>query len=153
MHRVDRHILLPYPCEDMFALVGDVRAYPQFLPWCPSTQVWPGTDPDVIEARVDIAYLGIRSHFRTRNSHHAPDRIVLELVEGPFRHLRGSWQFRALGEDACKVSLELEYHFAAGLLGRAIAPVFGKIAESLIDAFALRAQTLHGHDGTPAVER
>jgi ribosome-associated toxin RatA of RatAB toxin-antitoxin module len=147
MPQVDRHLLLPYRAQDMYNLVRDVRAYPQFLPWCPSTQVWEQSDPLVIEARVDIAFLGIRSHFRTRNTHVEAQSIVLELVDGPFRHLRGSWQFRPLGDQACKVSVALDYHFAAGLLGRAIAPVFGKIAESLIDAFAERAEVLFGSDG------
>jgi ribosome-associated toxin RatA of RatAB toxin-antitoxin module len=156
MHRVDRSLLLPYSSAQMFALVRDVASYPQFLPWCPSTQVRVLSAPgeaeaapgqDVIEARVEIGYLGVRSHFTTRNAHHAPDRIDLELLDGPFRRLHGHWHFRALGEQACKVSLVLEYGFAGGLLGRAIAPVFDKVANSLIDAFAARARALYGEGG------
>jgi ribosome-associated toxin RatA of RatAB toxin-antitoxin module len=133
----------------MFALVQDVPAYPQFLPWCPSTQVRPQTQPDVVDARIDIAYLGVRSHFATRNEHRFPDSIRLTLIDGPFRELQGQWSFLALGEDACKVTLVLEYRFAPGLLGRVLAPVFEKVANSLIDAFAGRAQALYG-DGRPS---
>jgi ribosome-associated toxin RatA of RatAB toxin-antitoxin module len=156
MHRVDRSILVPYSQAQMFDLVRDVASYPQFLPWCPSTRVLPGVVPDaapgaapapradVVEARVDIAYLGVRSHFTTRNEHVFPEQISLTLVDGPFRDLRGTWRFRALDEKACKVTLELEYRFSAGLLGRAVAPVFERVANSLIDAFAARAQALYG---------
>jgi ribosome-associated toxin RatA of RatAB toxin-antitoxin module len=42
------------------------------------------------------------------------------------------------------VRLQLQYEFAAGLLGRLIAPVFESIAGSLIDAFARRAEALYG---------
>jgi len=42
------------------------------------------------------------------------------------------------------VSLELEYGFAAGIFGRAIAPVFEHVANSLVDAFAGRARDLYG---------
>jgi ribosome-associated toxin RatA of RatAB toxin-antitoxin module len=150
MHRVQRSVLVPYSDAQMFALVRDVDRYPQFLPWCPSTQVRPlaagaaADAADQVEARVDIAYLGVRSHFTTRNTHHLPGSIELALVDGPFRSLSGRWTFLALGASACKVTLELEYGFAAGLLGRAIAPVFERVANSLVDAFAARAEELYG---------
>jgi ribosome-associated toxin RatA of RatAB toxin-antitoxin module len=147
MHRIDRSVLLPYPRENLFTLVQDVPSYPAFLPWCPSAHAWPESAPGVHDAQVDIGFKGIRAHFKTRNTHLAPDRITLELVDGPFRQLRGAWHFQALAPDACKVSLTLEYQFATGLLGRAIAPVFGHIAESLIDAFAQRAEQLYGQEG------
>jgi ribosome-associated toxin RatA of RatAB toxin-antitoxin module len=41
------------------------------------------------------------------------------------------------------VTLNLQYQFAPGLLGRVIAPVFESIAGSLIDAFARRAESLY----------
>jgi ribosome-associated toxin RatA of RatAB toxin-antitoxin module len=147
MQRVQRTLLVPYADAQMFALVRDVERYPEFLPWCPASQVRPldgaaGGEP--VEARVDIAYLGVRSHFTTRNTHHYPAAIELRLVDGPFRSLQGRWNFLALADTACKVSLELEYGFAAGLLGRAIAPVFERVANSLVDAFAARAEQLYG---------
>ncbi len=120
------------------------RRIRSFLPWCASTQVRPQPQPDVVEARIDIAYLGVRSQFSTRNVYRYPDSLHLALIDGPFRELQGHWTFLALREDACKVSLVLEYRFAAGLLGHAIAPVFDKVASSLIDAFAARAQALYG---------
>lgn len=144
----------------MFALVQDVAKYPQFLPWCCASRMHPAAPhgkqapalapEQVIEARVDIAYLGVRSHFTTRNVQRFPESIELTLVDGPFRDLRGTWTFRALREDACKVTLELHYRFAAGLLGRAIAPVFDRVANSLVDAFARRAQDLYACDGSGA---
>lgn len=143
MHRVHRSVIVPYSSAQMFALVQDVAQYPRFLPWCAASQVRPQAG-NVVEARVEIAYLGVRSYFTTRNVHRFPEAIDLNLIDGPFRELRGEWNFRALREDACKVSLELQYRFAAGLLGRAIAPVFERLANSLVDAFAARAQDLYG---------
>jgi ribosome-associated toxin RatA of RatAB toxin-antitoxin module len=152
MYRVQRSVLVPYSDAQMFALVRDVPRYPEFLPWCPSAHVQAAAEApapgqpidDSVQARVDIAYLGVRSHFTTRNTHHFASAIDLSLVDGPFRALRGRWTFLALGPAACKVSLEMEYGFAAGLLGRAIAPVFERVANSLVDAFAARAQDLYG---------
>jgi ribosome-associated toxin RatA of RatAB toxin-antitoxin module len=149
MASVDRSILVPYSSAQMFALVRDVKRYPEFLPWCAASAERNLESGEIIEARVDFAYLGVRSHFTTRNVHQFPARIELTLVDGPFRELRGNWSFHALGDAACKVSLELEYRFAAGLLGRMIAPVFERVANSLIDAFAARAHALYGSGTIP----
>ena len=130
----------------MYELVRDVSRYPEFLPWCPSSHVEVPPHEDggrVLQARIDMAYLGVRSSFTTRNVHQFPESISLELVDGPFRSLQGHWRFRALGDEGCKVTLELEYRFAAGLLARMVAPVFERVAGSLVDAFAARARQLY----------
>ncbi|HYA75612.1 MAG TPA: type II toxin-antitoxin system RatA family toxin [Burkholderiaceae bacterium] len=147
MHRVHRSVIVPYSRAQMFALVQDIAQYPRFLPWCAASHVRPQSSEELVEARIEIAYMGVRSHFTTSNLNRFPESITLTLVDGPFRDLRGEWSFRALGEDACKVSLDLHYRFAAGLLGRAIAPVFDRVANSLVDAFAARAQDLYGEVG------
>lgn len=144
MHRVHRSVIVPYSCAQMFALVQDVIQYPRFLPWCAASHVRPEPQSDLVEARVDIAYMGVRSYFTTSNLNRFPESITLSLIDGPFRELRGQWTFRPLGEGGCKVCLELHYRFAAGLLGRAVAPVFERVANSLVDAFAARAQNLYG---------
>lgn len=128
----------------MYALVQDVAQYPSFLPWCAAGHVRAGDREGIVEARVDIAYLGVRSHFTTRNTGSFPDAIELDLVDGPFRDLHGSWTFLPLRDQGCKVTFELQYRFATGLLGRAVAPVFEGLANSLVDAFAERAQVLYG---------
>jgi ribosome-associated toxin RatA of RatAB toxin-antitoxin module len=97
-----------------------------------------------VEATIEIAYRGVRSRFTTRNESECPREIRMTLVEGPFRRLTGHWRFLELPQQGCKVSLHLQYQFAAGLLGRLIAPVFESIAGSLIDAFAARAESLYG---------
>lgn len=143
MHRVDRSVLVPYAAEQMFALVAAIKDYPSFLPWCAATQVRPRRDGR-IDATVQIQYRGVRGHFTTCNENRAPELIEMTLVDGPFRRLAGQWQFRPLRADACKVQLHLQYDFAPGLLGRAIAPVFDNIAGSLVDSFSRRAEVLYG---------
>ncbi len=143
MHRVERSVLVPFSTQQMFELVAAVAAYPEFLPWCAGAHVRPQADGSV-DATIDIRYRGARSRFTTRNRHFPHSRIGMELVEGPFRRLSGEWIFRELREDACRVHLSLHYQFAAGLLGRAIAPVFETIATTLVDSFTRRAEDLHG---------
>jgi len=136
-------VLVPYSAERMFELVENVDDYPEFLPWCPASQARPLPDGSV-EATIQIAFHGVRTRFTTRNVSIHPREIKITLVDGPFRTLSGHWHFLELAPDSCKVTLNLQYQFAAGLLGRLIAPVFDSVAGSLIDAFARRAESLYG---------
>lgn len=143
MQRVRKSVLVPYSNAEMFDLVDDVARYPEFLPWCAGGEVL-ASRPDGKTARVNIAYHGVRAHFTTDNVNQRPEAIVITLRDGPFRHLHGEWRFRALDTAACKIEFELAYEFATVLLDRAIGPVFGHIANTLIDAFVRRARALYG---------
>ncbi|HEY7945866.1 MAG TPA: type II toxin-antitoxin system RatA family toxin [Casimicrobiaceae bacterium] len=143
MRSVHKSVLVPYSARQMFELVDRIEDYPKFLPWCGSATILEHTADGAL-ARIDIDYHGVRAHFTTANRNHAPDRIVVELRDGPFRRLDGIWQFRALSDTACKVEFELDYEFATPLLETLIGPVFGRIADSFIDAFVRRAASLYG---------
>jgi ribosome-associated toxin RatA of RatAB toxin-antitoxin module len=143
MARVAKSVLVNYSAEQMFALVDDVPAYPQFLPWCRGASAR-AEDAATQLATIHIDYHHIRQSFTTRNRRSSAQRLDVELVEGPFRRLQGHWHFIALRADACRVELVLEYEFATRMLERFIAPVFGYIANNLVDAFARRAEQLYG---------
>jgi ribosome-associated toxin RatA of RatAB toxin-antitoxin module len=143
MRSVHKSVLVPYSAQQMFALVERIEDYPKFLPWCGGTRILQ-RDADQTLARIDIDYRGVRAHFTTANRNHAPDRIVVELRDGPFRRLDGVWRFHALTESACKVEFDLNYEFATAMLEKLIGPVFGRIADSFIDAFVKRAAEIHG---------
>lgn len=135
-------MLVPYAAAEMFALVDDVEAYPQFLPWCGGAKVLARHD-DGKTARIDIDYHGVKAHFTTYNATVPAEKIVITLMDGPFRHLHGEWRFRALAEDASKVECELAYEFTTHLLEALVGPVFNHIASTFIDAFVRRAEKLH----------
>ena len=75
----------------------------------------------------------------TRNTLQAPTRIDLMLVEGTFRKLSGGWHFHSLAEDACKVSLNLDFEVAGKLLGSALAIGFQGLADRMVDDFCREA--------------
>jgi len=143
MRHVTKRVLVPYAAGEMFELVDRVELYPAFLPWCGAARVLDAR-ADGKTARIDIDYHGVRAHFTTYNVNDPPSSIVITLKDGPFRHLHGQWQFRALKADACKVEFDLAYEFATGLLERAIGPVFSHIANTFIDAFVRRAENVYG---------
>lgn len=129
----------------MYVLVADVEAYPRFLPWCRSTQVRQ-VHSDEVHATIEMAKGAINKSFSTCNRMQPNKMIEMRLVDGPFRRLEGFWRFESLGEDACKISLDLEFEFSNSLLKIAIGPIFNQIANSLVDAFCKRAVDLYGRN-------
>ena len=142
MQRVMRSVLVAHSAQRMFDLVDRVELYPQFLPWCGGAHVLE-TRADGKTARIDIDYHGVRAHFTTDNVNRPGESIVITLRDGPFRHLHGEWRFSPLAAQGCKVALALAYEFATPLLERAVGPVFGHIANTFIDSFVRRAESIH----------
>lgn len=141
--RIKRSAHVPFSAERMFNLVADVESYPSFLPWCRGARVLRRGD-DEMEATLEIAKGPLRKSFTTRNLLHPVERIDLRLVEGPFRHLEGHWLFEDLGEAGAKVTLQLDFDIGGALLRRTLGPVFGEIANTLVDAFCRRARSVYG---------
>ena len=140
---IDRSALVWFSAQRMFDLVNDVPAYPEFLPWCDRAEVLQ-QGPDWMLACLGIAKSGLRHEFTTRNRLERPGEIYMELVDGPFNRLTGSWRFRALAEDACKIELSLSFQLSGKLAGVAFGPVFAQAANTMVDAFCRRAQDLYG---------
>lgn len=134
---------MPYRAAEMFRLVNDIESYPQFLPWCRTTRVL-SRDEDEVRASIEIARGPVEKWFTTRNRLQQDKMIEIRLLDGPFRRLEGYWHFQDLGEDACKVTLNLEFEFSNPILRLAIGPVFSQIANSLVDSFCRRATDVYG---------
>lgn len=140
---VHKSVLLHYSAAQMFALVDRVEDYPSFLPWCGGVEVRERS-ADKLVAAIQINYHGVKQGFITENRNTPPTRMQMTLVEGPFRHLDGTWQFTPLRDDACKVAFDLHYEFSSKLLEKLIGPVFSKIADSFVDSFCRRAEVVYG---------
>lgn len=132
-----------HTAEQMFDLVNDVESYPQFLPWCSGTTLIESTD-EVMQASLKVAKAGLRYSFTTRNELQRPEIIRIELVEGPFSSLSGLWTFKPLSEEACKVSLSLQFDFSGKLTSLAMSKVFNQMAATMVDAFVNRADQVYG---------
>ena len=136
-------MLVSFAPEQMFTLIDAVEDYPKFLPWCGGAEVLQ-RDERITRAAITINYHGIRQRFTTENMKSEPSEMVIRLVEGPFRSLDGYWRFTDLAGHGCKVELCLTYEFSSRILEKLVGPVFDHIANTLVDAFARRAEQLHG---------
>lgn len=139
---INRTALVMHSAEQMFDLVNDVRRYPEFLPWCSRTEVLSHAD-DHTEATLYLSKGGLSYSFTTRNELQRPGRMVIRLVEGPFKALEGEWTFGALSDEASKVELNLRFEFSGKLTSLAMSKVFNSVATTLVDAFVARADQMY----------
>ena len=157
MKHVHKSVLLWYSPREMYGLVTDVQAYPQFLPWCDRAEVT-ATHNDGVTAKLHIAFAGVHQAFTTRNVNEPGQCVNMRLVDGPFSKLEGTWRFTPLQKPgqvpaqaadpldapACKVEFSLSYAFSSRALSLVISPVFDRIANTFVDSFVQRAESLHG---------
>ncbi|WP_068828287.1 type II toxin-antitoxin system RatA family toxin [Pseudomonas sp. BMS12] len=141
--RIQRSALLPYPAQALYDLVNDVASYPQFLPWCSASEVLEVSESQM-RASLTVAKGNISQRFMTRNSLVPGQAIEMQLEEGPFSQLQGLWEFKALGDKACKISLDLTFDYAGPLVRATLGPLFTQAANTMVDAFCQRAKQLYG---------
>jgi ribosome-associated toxin RatA of RatAB toxin-antitoxin module len=143
MSQVVKSVLVPYTPVEMYVLVDAVEEYPRFMPWCAGSELH-FRDEAMTEATLKIGYMQIRQEFTTVNNKRYPEEMQLSLKRGPFSNLEGYWRFHPLGESACKIEFMLQYEFSSGLIEKVVGPVFGHIANTLVDAFVERAEKIYG---------
>ncbi|MFQ5547349.1 MAG: type II toxin-antitoxin system RatA family toxin [Woeseia sp.] len=143
MRRVNRSALVPYSSREMFVLVDDVEAYPEFLPWCNDAEVRNRT-AESVEATLELHRGSLSNHFTTLNTRREYESIDIALIGGPFRHLQGGWRFTEIGREGCKVALQLDFEFESMLVDMMFGAYFEETCNSLVDAFTRRAQTVFG---------
>jgi ribosome-associated toxin RatA of RatAB toxin-antitoxin module len=139
---IRRSAIVNHSAERMFALVNDVAAYPKRFSWCSASHVLEQDDAHLV-ARLELKFAGFTQSFTTRNSLQPPRRIGMDLVDGPFRELRGAWEFAALG-DGCKVSLALDFDYAGSFIAALMRAGFQKLADRMVDEFCAEADRAYG---------
>jgi ribosome-associated toxin RatA of RatAB toxin-antitoxin module len=129
--------------RQMYDLVNDVEAYPARFPWCADARVSDRAD-SALTARLEVRLAGMTQSFSTRNTLEPPQRIAMQLVEGPFRSLAGTWTFMALGETGCKIALALDFDYSGRLMAPIMRSGFEKLADRMVDEFCREAARVYG---------
>lgn len=145
-HREKRK--LPYSAQQMYDLVADVGAYPEFLPWCSAARIrsrnMEGAS-EVMLADLVISFKVFRERFGSKVTLWSEDmRIDTEYLDGPFKFLKSTWEFRDLGLDGCEVEFFVDFEFKNRILQGAAGLFFNEAMQRVVRAFESRAQSLHG---------
>lgn len=143
IREVSRSAILPYPPADLFALVEDVEAYPEFLPGCTGSHVL-DREAGATLARLSLVRGPFAASFTTRNVSEPPGRLTMELVEGPFTTLHGEWTITPLGKQGSRVELRVRFAFPGKTRDLLLGPAFESTLGGVMDAFVRRARQLYG---------
>lgn len=139
---------MPYSAAQMYALVADVSAYPDFLPWCSAARIRSRRADgarEVIEADLVISFKVFRERFGSRVTlDPGACRIDVEYLDGPFRYLNNHWQFTALPDGGCEVDFFVDFEFKSSVLQAVIGVVFNEAMQRIVRAFEDRAKALYG---------
>jgi coenzyme Q-binding protein COQ10 len=144
--------ILPYAPAQLFALVGDVDRYPEFVPWVTRLRSWnrrPGGEGGVtlLDAEADVGFAIVRERFATRVRLDEPAMVIdVDLISGPFRQLKNRWRF-APHPKGCELTFEIEFEFKSRLLQALLAANFHHAVERLVRCFEDRAKALYGPGG------
>ncbi|MCP5073968.1 MAG: type II toxin-antitoxin system RatA family toxin [Rhodobacteraceae bacterium] len=139
---------MPYSAQQMYDLIADVSAYPEFLPWCSAARIRKRTPQgarEVIEADLVISFKVFRERFGSRVTLRPEEnRIDVEYLDGPFRYLNNHWAFAPLDDGNCEVDFFVDFEFKSSILQALIGVVFNEAMQRIVRAFEARAQDLYG---------
>ena len=122
----------------IFELINDVNQYSEFLPWCSESKIL-DDDNSEMTAEIEIHRSPIKWKFKTRNVYKSDEIININLQEGPFKDLKGSWKFEKIDKFNSRVTLYLEYEFNSKIIELSLKPVFSSIMSSILDSFISEA--------------
>lgn len=140
-HAESRH--LPYPPEQLFALVADVPRYPEFLPWVVAVRVRSDNASEMV-ADVVVGFKALRETFTSRVAKDHPHSIRVEYVEGPLKHLRNDWRFRPDGAGGTHLDFAVDFAFRSRIFEAIAGQMFDRALRRMIGAFEARAAELYG---------
>jgi coenzyme Q-binding protein COQ10 len=146
VHRVTR--TLPYTPAQLAALVADVRAYPDFLPWVTGMRTWnpreESADVSLVDAEASVGFSFLKERFSTWVRHDRNRHMVeVGLLSGPFRHLKNRWEFLP-DPRGTRIEFMIDFAFKARLLDAMLHANFERAVGRLIGCFETEAARRYG---------
>lgn len=143
MTEICKTALVGYSAQQMFDLINDIEAYPDYMDGCFGATILARDETEIV-ARLELGTRGVSQQFVTRNRLVPPELMTMELVEGPFKSFVGAWRFEALSSEACKITLLIQFEFKNIVMALAAGPLFEKSANQQVDALCRRAEQIYG---------
>lgn len=143
MPKISQSTLMPYSQEALYNLINQVENYPQFMPFCSKATVLEQSEEHLL-ASVTLQKGPLQETFTTKNDLVPYEKMVLHLVDGPFKHLEGAWTFESKPNNCTLVSLNLDYDFNSFIVATVFGALFKKVANDLINNFHQYAKQVLG---------
>ncbi len=140
--------VLPYSPEQLFALVADIEKYDEFLPWVVAVRIKSSSDVETV-ADLVVGFNAFKERFTSRVAKHAPDRIVVDYVDGPLKYLHNEWRFTPV-EGGTELCFAVDFAFKSRLFETLAGQMFDRALRRMTSAFEQRAAALYGINSSSA---
>lgn len=134
---------LPYTPVQLFDLIADVGAYPEFLPWCKSSRILERSEQRML-ADLTIGYKIFQEKFTSEVFLDRPREISVRYVSGPMTHLTNRWGFQSKGKKSTALSFDVDFDFRSPLLSSVMGVFFDRAFLKMVEAFERRAADIYG---------
>jgi coenzyme Q-binding protein COQ10 len=141
MPRHEEQAMLAYGADELFAVVADVKDYPNFVPWCAGVRIRREDQREII-ADLVIGFGPFQESFTSQVTLDRPKQILVRAIEGPLEHLTNTWTFMPVG-DKTHVDFVIDFQFKSHLLDHVVNGMFHEAATRTMSAFESRVHLLH----------
>ena len=149
MKHVKKSVLLWYSPREMYSPVTGIPDHPSSCPGATAPR-WIEQHDAGMTARCLGTTPACAMPSRRATTHVSDASVEVDLVDGPFSLLEGTWRFVPLampGDDepeACRIEFDLRYAFSSKALEAVVSPVFDRVANTFVDSFVRRAEDVYG---------
>jgi len=146
-HSETRH--LPYTPEQLFAVVADIEKYDEFLPWVVAVRIRSSSERETV-ADLVVGFNAFKERFTSKVTKQAPDRIVVDYVDGPLKYLHNEWNFKAVATGGTDLCFAVDFAFKSRLFETLAGAMFDRALRRMTSAFEQRAAALYGINSSSA---
>ena len=91
-----------------------------------------------------VGFKVFRETFTSKVTLHAPDRIDVEYINGPFRYLNNHWKFNAVDGGAhTEIDFFIDFEFRSRMLQAVATTVFNEAVRRMVGAFEVRGNAIY----------
>ena len=141
--------ILPYSPEQLFALVADIEKYDEFLPWVVAVRIKSSSETETI-ADLVVGFNAFKERFTSRVTKHAPDKIIVDYVDGPLKYLHNEWRFTPVDGGGTELCFAVDFAFKSRLFEALAGQMFDRALRRMTSAFEQRAAVLYGINNSSA---
>lgn len=144
MPKLSKTASAPYSQQQLYGLVADVAAYPQFLPFCTKTTIHESSDTHMI-ADMYIGYKGFTGSFQSHVSMESPTLLRMKQSHGALKYLDSQWEFIHQTTTSSGVNFSIDFEAKSWVMGKLINPILDEMANVMLQSFLNRAKVIYGH--------
>ncbi len=134
---------LPFTQKQMFDLVADVDRYKEFAPWCISSRIKRREGDNIFYADLVVGYNMLRERFSSKVILEPNERLTIEYLSGPLKHLKNEWKFIDNPDGSCTIDFSVEFEFKNFLLQALAKKFFNEVIKRMVTSFEQRAHQLY----------